>query len=88
MNPVTVKPVNPSQPGSQAVNGNQRVYLDRVRTVTRTIAATADYDNGVWPSAEVDMYLSGFINDGWTLLNTHFIGMTPSGATFAWILVR
>lgn len=60
----------------------------RVRTVIRTINATPNYNEGIFTGEDVDNYLSTYINDGWTLLNTHHVGLSSQGINMVYILVK
>lgn len=57
------------------------------KTIIRTISTSPDH-NSVFSEAEVSAYISQYLQDGWKVLNTHYLGNPPEGWIFAWILVR
>jgi hypothetical protein len=56
--------------------------------VMRTVAEVPNAVKGSVSASQVDQYLSQYLQDGWTLFNTHFLFHSVDGELMCWILIR
>jgi hypothetical protein len=63
--------------------------MPRVKQIIRYLSKQGRYgQEGSWPVGDVDVYLSEFINLGYTLFDTHYMGEAPEGYGVLYVLVR
>jgi pyruvate/2-oxoglutarate dehydrogenase complex dihydrolipoamide acyltransferase (E2) component len=60
----------------------------KAKTVIRTTSSSGDYSGGAFPAYQIDAYLASFLEEGYELVNTHYLGSNEYGYTFAYFLVR
>lgn len=62
----------------------------KVKQIIRWISQTGmtDFSTGAWNVAEIDRYVSEWLDQGWKLFNTHFLGTTPEGFGVLYILIK
>jgi len=57
-----------------------------VRVISKTGAMTPNAS--AFPVVQVDAYISSFLEQGYTLANTHYLGEIPEGFIMMYILLR
>lgn len=60
----------------------------KVKTVLRTTSSKGSYEGGAFPAHQIDAYLSSFLEEGYELVNTHYLGNNEYGYSFAYFLVK
>jgi len=63
------------------LNAKQFIRVISNRSIT-------DESNNVWNVAEVDAYISKFIDDGYKLANSHYLGPHESGWIMMYVMVK
>ncbi len=61
-----------------------------IRTVIRTISKQnyTDPTTDAWAVSDVNMHLTGFIQQGYRIAGTHYAGEMPEGYTMIYVLAR
>lgn len=59
-----------------------------IHTMIRSISTTAIPLEGTMPWYEVDKEVGDWVQRGYRLVNTHFLGQDPNGFMFAYILSK
>lgn len=60
----------------------------KFKTIFRTTSSRGDYQGGAFPAYQIDAYLSSFLEEGYELVNTHYLGNNEYGYSFAYFLVK
>ena len=61
-----------------------------LKTVVRTFSRTGGYlaNANAFPGAQIDAYVASFLDEGYKLVNTHYLGENPEGFIMMYVLVR
>lgn len=59
-----------------------------VKTIVRTLSKSGEYNQGAEPASQVDMYVASFLEEGFELVNTHYIGEFDEGYGMIYVLAR
>lgn len=80
----------PRQKLSHNEENIQELTMDKMHTVIRTIsrANISNHEADLWTAAEADSYLSEWLNTGWKLSSSHFVGEIPEGYKMIYVLIR
>jgi hypothetical protein len=68
--------------------GRTEMEGKELKILVRTIAQNPQPELGAFSVEQVESYIGMFLQDGWTLFATNYLGSTPEGYIFAWQLVR
>jgi len=59
-----------------------------VRGISKTNKSIASPDGGIFPATFVDAYISSWLNKGYELKDTFYLGETPQAFRMMYVLVR
>jgi|WetSurMetagenome_2_1015567.scaffolds.fasta_scaffold00049_69 hypothetical protein len=68
--------------------GRTEMEGKELKIVIRTIAQNPQPEIGAFSVEQVESYIGMFLNDGWKLFATNYIGQAPEGYIYSWQLVR
>ena len=87
-----VKKRGPGRPKKEVVASTKKkevVFPASVRQIVRFISKKENFgQEASWPAASIDEYLASWLNQGYTLFNTHYLGENPEGYGVLYILIK
>lgn len=67
---------------------NLRPGIQQIHHVIRTISREGSGSGGAWNVGEIEQYLAGYLNNGWRVSATHYLGELPEGYSVLWVLLK
>jgi len=64
------------------------VRKQEIHHVIRTISQDNSGAGGAWNVYEIEEYLQGYLNNGWVVQATHYLGQLPEGYVTMWVLTK
>ncbi len=62
--------------------------LAPLKLIVRYLSKSGNYAGDAFPSHDVETYIGSYIDLGYTLLNTHYMGENPEGVGVLFVLVK
>jgi hypothetical protein len=67
---------------------NNRPLPQQIHHVIRTISRDGSGSADSWRIQEAEEYLAQFLNNGWRISATHYLGELPEGYTVLWVMLK